>query len=57
MALKEEVVLKEGNVVKEELAVEMDVLDKEATLSDHDEDYSAELLKVAKLLDLDESAS
>ncbi len=57
MALKEEVVLKEGNVVKEELAVEMDVLDKEATLNDHDEDYSAELLKVAKLLDLDESAS
>jgi hypothetical protein len=57
VALKEEVVLKEGNVVKEELAVEMDVLDKEATLSDHDEDYSAELLKVAKLLDLDESAS
>ena len=47
MALKEEVVLKEGNVVKEELAVEMDVLDKEATLSDHNEDYSAELLKVA----------
>jgi hypothetical protein len=28
VALKEEVVLKEGNVVKEELTVEMDVLDR-----------------------------